>query len=60
MHLASGLRIAAEIAAADAHTDSFGQDWEVPSERAGYDRYEGRQIGNKRNAKEITLSAAEG
>ncbi len=54
MHLAGDLGIAVEIAAADAHTDSFGQDWEVSSERNGYDSYEGRQIGNKRKAKEIT------
>ncbi len=45
MHLAGGLGIAAEIAAADSQTDSFGPDWEVPSECAGYDRYEGRRIG---------------
>jgi hypothetical protein len=59
MHLAGDLGIAVEIAAADAHTDSFGQDWEVSSERDGYDSYEGRPIGNKRKAKEITRLAAE-
>ena len=31
--LAGGLGLAAAISAADAHTDSFGPDWEVPSER---------------------------
>ncbi len=56
MHLAGGLGIAAAIAVADAHTDSFGQDWEVPSERAGS---ESRRMGNKRKAKEITPPAAE-
>ncbi len=35
MHLAGGLDIAAAISAADAHTDSFRPDWEVPCERAG-------------------------
>ena len=33
--LAGGLGLAAALSAADAHTDSFGPDWEVPSERAG-------------------------
>ena len=56
MHLAGGLDIAAAISAADALTESFGQDWEVPSERAGG---ENRRIGNKRKAADITRSAAE-
>ena len=56
MHLAGGLDIAAAISAADALTDSFGPDWEVPSERAGG---ESRRIGNKRKAADITRSAAE-
>ena len=56
MRLAGGLGLAAAISAADAFTDSFGQDWEVPSERAGG---EGRRIANKRKANEITRSAAE-
>ena len=56
MHLAGGLDIAAAISSADALTDSFGPDWEVPSERAGG---ESRRIGNKRKAEDITRSAAE-
>ena len=56
MHLAGALDIAAAISAADDHTDSFGPDWEVPSERAGG---ESRRIGNKRKADKITRSAAE-
>ena len=56
MHLAGGLDIAAAISAADAHTDSSGPDWEVPSERAGG---ESRRIGHKRKAADITRSAAE-
>jgi hypothetical protein len=55
MHLAGGLNIAAAISAADALTDSFGQDWEIPSERAGG---ENRRIRNKRKAEDITRSAA--
>ncbi len=35
MRLASGLGLAAALYSADARTDSFGQDWEVPSEHAG-------------------------
>ncbi len=56
MHLAGGLDIAAAVSAADAHTESFGQDWEVPSERAGG---ESRRIRNKSKAEDITRSAAE-
>ena len=56
MRLAGGLGLAAALSAADAHTDSFGPDWEVPSERAGG---ETRRIANKRKAQEITRSAAE-
>jgi hypothetical protein len=56
MHLAGGLDIDAAISAADAHTDSLGPDWEVPSERAGG---ESRRIRNKRKAEDITRSAAE-
>ena len=56
MHLAGALDIAAAISAADDHTDSFGPDWEVPSERAGG---ESRRIGNKCKADKITRSAAE-
>jgi hypothetical protein len=55
MHLAGGLAIAAAISAADAHTDSLGPDWEVPSERAGG---ESRRIGHTRKAADITRSAA--
>ena len=56
MRLAGGLGLAAALSHADVCTDSFGPDWEVPSERAGG---ESRRIGNKRKAKEITRSAAE-
>jgi hypothetical protein len=56
MHLAGSLDIAAAVSAADAHTESFGPDWEVPSERAGG---ENRRIRNKRKAEDITRSAAE-
>ena len=55
MRLAGGLGLAAALSAADAHTDSFGPDWEVPSERAGG---ESRQNENKSKANEITPSAA--
>jgi hypothetical protein len=30
-----GLGLAAAVSAVDAHTDSFGPDWEVPLEHAG-------------------------
>ncbi len=33
MRLAGGLGLGCGNIATDAHTDSFGQDWEVPSER---------------------------
>ena len=56
MRLAGGLGLAAAISCADAVTDSFGTDWEVPSGRAGGDS---RRMGNKRKAAEITRSAAE-
>ena len=56
MHFAGAIDVAAAISAADAHTDSFGPDWEVPSERAGG---ESRRMGNKRKADKITRSAAE-
>ena len=56
MRLAGGLGLAASISAADTITDSFGTDWQVPSERAGG---ESRRSGNKRKAGEITRSAAE-
>ncbi len=56
MHLAGGLDIAAAVFAADAHTESFGPDWEVSSERVGG---ESRRIRNKRKAEDITRSAAE-
>ena len=56
MRLAGGLGLAAAISAADVRTDSFGPDWEVPSERAGG---ESRRNENKRKANEITRSAAE-
>ena len=55
MRLAGGLGLAAAISAADAFMDLFGQDWEVPSERAGG---ESRRNENKRKANEITPSAA--
>ena len=35
MHLAGGLDIAAAISAADAHTDSFGPDWEYVLQTCG-------------------------
>ena len=53
MCLAGGLGLAAATSGADAFTDSFGQDWEVPSVRAGG---ESRHNKNKRN--EISPSAA--
>ena len=56
MRLAGGLGLAASISTADAITDSFGTDWQVPSERAGG---ESRQIGYKRKAANISRSAAE-
>ena len=56
MRLAGGLGLAAAISCADAVTDSFGTDWQVPSERAGG---ESRRMGNKRKAAQITRSAAE-
>ena len=56
MRLAGGLGLAAALSHADVCTDSFGPDWEVPSERAGG---ESRRIANKRKAKEIMRSAAE-
>jgi hypothetical protein len=56
MRLAGGLGLGAAISAADAITDSFGTDWQIPSEQAGGDS---RQFGNKRKAEEITRSAAE-
>jgi hypothetical protein len=55
MCLAGGLGLAAAISAADAFMDLFGQDWEVPSERAGG---ESRRNENKSKANEITPSAA--
>ena len=55
MCLAGGLGLAVAISAADAFMDLFGQDWEVPSERAGG---ESRRNENKRKANEITPSAA--
>ena len=55
MRMAGGLGLAAAISAADAFMDLFGQDWEVPSERAGG---ESRRNENKRKANEITPSAA--
>ena len=56
MRLAGGLGLAASISTLDAVTDSFGADWEVPSERAGG---ESRRITHKRKAAEISRSAAE-
>ena len=56
MHFAGALDVAAAISAADSHTDSFGPEWEVPSDRAGG---ESRRMGNKRKADKITRSAAE-
>ena len=63
MRLAGGIGLATAISCADAHTDSFSEsvadsarEWEISSERAGG---ESRRIGNKRNAAEITRSAAE-
>ena len=35
LHLAGGLNIAAAISAADAHTDSFGPDWEYVLQTCG-------------------------
>ena len=55
MCLAGGLGLAAAISAADAFMDLFGQDWEVPSERAGG---ESRRNENMRKANEITPSVA--
>jgi len=55
MCLAGGLGLAAAISAADAFMDLFGQDWQVPSERAGG---ESRRNENKSKANEITPSAA--
>ena len=54
MCLAGGLGLAAAILAADAFMDLFGQDWEVPSERAGG---ESRQNENKSKANEICNNA---
>ena len=58
MRLAGGLGpgLAAAISHANTLTDSFGTDWQVPSERAGGDS---RRIANKRKAGDITRSAAE-
>ena len=56
MRLAGGLGLAAALSHADSYTDPLGNDWEVPSERAGG---ESRRAGNKRKAAQITRSAAE-
>jgi hypothetical protein len=59
MRLAGGLGplgLAAALSHADSYTDPLGNDWEVPSERAGG---ESRRAGNKRKAAQITRSAGE-
>ena len=50
MRLAGGLGLAAALSHADSYTDPLGNDWEVPSERAGG---ESRRAGNKRKAAQI-------
>jgi hypothetical protein len=56
MRSAGGLGLAASNSAADAITEPFGTDWQVPSARAGG---ESRLIANKRKAGDITRSAAQ-